>query len=189
MKKLLVFGLIALMAGITPAIYAQKPAEVPVPEYKNTIGALENKSLKALERITPTFGNKFKFVTSEFLLYAEGTMSSVRLGSSNQKFVFKMLDEETDPSTVVKLMRTEVDKKRRLVKQITVHSFGNSKAKENNVPLSFTKLQPGVYILSPEEKMAPGEYVLQVPVNYTNQSAGTTFNADANVVWFAFGVD
>lgn len=187
MKKIIIS--LVVIATFVANIFAQKKQSIPIPEFKNTIMVLESNALKNLERVTPTFGNKFKFVASEFLLYAEGTSSNVRLGSSGLQFVFKMLDEETDPATVVKLMKTEVDKKRRLVKQITAHSFGTSKAKEIVVSLTFTKIKPGVYLFVPEEKLSPGEYVLHVPVNYQNQAAGTNFNADANVIWFAFGVD
>ncbi|MBN8577588.1 MAG: hypothetical protein J0L66_11645 [Cytophagales bacterium] len=163
-------------------------SDVPIPEFKNTIALLQNGALANLERLTPAMETKHKGFSADVLFTVDGTTSNVRLNANNLQFVFKMLDTETDPSTVVKLLKVVPTKNKRTIKQTSMSSFGSKKVKEDVYALSFKKVESGVYIISPvESALESGEYVLQVPLNYQEQASLTL--SGVNVIWFGFGID
>jgi hypothetical protein len=163
---------------------------VPEPEFKNSIGLVNGNALQALERISPTYVSKMKglgYGGADLLFTADGAASNVRINSSGPQFVFKASDEDTDPSLIVKLLRVDVKKNKRLAKQGNVSMIGTTAAAENLVPVTFKKIKPGIYMITLQNApLEKGEYALQVPLNYNAQAATL---GNSNCLWFAFGVD
>jgi hypothetical protein len=163
---------------------------VPEPEFKNSVAWLNDNSLQNLERVSPAYVSKMKglgYGGADLLFTTEGAASNVRISQATPAFVFKASDEDTDPSLIIKLLKIDVKKGKRISKQGNVNMMGSSLASENLIPLTYKKIKPGVYLLSLQNaSLVKGEYALQVPLNYQAQAATL---GNSNCLWFAFGVD
>ena len=163
---------------------------IPEPDFKNSIGLVNENTLRSLERLSPTYVSKVKglgYGGADLLFMVDGAASNVRINGSAPQFVFKASDEDTDPSLIVKLLKVEVKKNKRQVKQGNVSMVGTTAASENVIPLSYKKIKPGVYLITLQNaSLEKGEYALQVPLNYNAQAATL---GNSNCLWFAFGVD
>ena len=183
--KMLLVGLPAFIVMISS--YAQI---IPEPEFKNAVAFLNGGALQNLERVSPAYVSKMRglgYGGADLLFTTDGAASSFRITATSPQFVFKAIDEDTDPSLIVKLLKVEVKKNKRIAKQGNVNMLGSSISSENLIPLSYKKVKPGVYLVSLQNSsLEKGEYVLQVPLNYQAQAATM---GNSNCLWFAFGKD
>ena len=170
--------ILALAALLLPA-FSNAQTSIPAPEFKNKVMYLKkDNTLIDLDNTDLQTEMKASLTGSGTLnIKAAGVTSSVkRVGSPANKFVIK-IDADTDPSSAVELFKFSVDKKNR---KIVVAGYRMGSAIDVTLPkqkLTFTKVEPGVYTISPAEQLEPGEYgfIINRP-NIDYMSASTPKN-------------
>ena len=150
---------------------AQDNAQPPIPEFKNKVMFVnKTNTLAELESIALTLSSKAGFGKGSNYLRVDGVTSSVsHSGTPKNRFIVK-IDPGTDPSTTIYLYKFEVDKKYRKILTGTVGIGGVKDGKIVTMPLTFTKVSDGVYIVSPKDQLPDGEYVFTVNNPITNTS-------------------
>ncbi|MBX2907755.1 MAG: hypothetical protein KF744_17045 [Taibaiella sp.] len=147
-------------------------AQQAIPEFKNKVMVLtKNNTLENLETTTLTYGVKSGFGKGSVFLKADGQHASTTYDpTSGNKFIVKIV-KDTDPETLVTLYNFTVEKKYRKIVTAGV-GFGNAKDIELPTPkLNFTKVQDGVYIITPVKPLEPGEYIFMVDQPLTGPGA------------------
>jgi hypothetical protein len=133
-----------------------------IPEFKNKVSVIKETALSDLEQTDLSIDlNTSPFTgTSKMDMKAMGKSSPVVTTTSSEYIV--KLDSGTDPEAAVELFRFEVEKKSRKV-NIGKAVMGKSTNMElPKVKLMFTKVQDGVYKITPAKPLERGEYVFVV---------------------------
>lgn len=137
----------------------------PDPEYMNQLYYVEDSNkLVSLEKEKATMKTKTKlggFGGASSAYVMEGSSSTVKLGKSKPSFAVK-IDANMmmmDPSSMLRLYK--FDKKKDTRESIISKSgFGgkNNSVNTDGISCTIKKTSTGVYIVSPEEPLEPGEY-------------------------------
>jgi len=153
--------IIALIALLLPVSTFAQSTDVAVPEFKNKVMYVKkDNTLIDLDNTDLQTEMKAKLTGAGALnIKASGPASSVkRVGSPENKFIVK-IDGDTDPESAVELFKFDADKKNR---KITVAGYRMGSAIDVTLPkqkITFTKVQPGVWMISPVQQLEAGEYV------------------------------
>ena len=155
--------------------FALAQATPQVPEFKNVPHLLNaDGSLTKLEKQTTEIKKKAKamgYGGVNDVIDIEGKSSDVRV-QKNAEFIVK-IDADVDPETAFYLTKAEIQGKGRevAVSHMSMSAGMGGKGKsvhKDDVILKFTKIKDGVYKITPETALLPGEeYVF---IN-TNQSS------------------
>lgn len=144
------------------ASFAQ--TSVPAPDFKNKIAFLKDNTLEDLENseLKTEYKNSMTGSASLYLKTPGKESSISHVGAPSEKFVVKIAEDE-DPADKVELFQfNKSDKKNR---KIQLGAIVMGVTKDVDLPkqsLSFSKSAPGVWVVSPKQQLAPGEYVFIV---------------------------
>lgn len=185
-KKILKRILSIIIVAIAGLVFAQ---DALAPEFKNTPMLLKNGALVKLEKQTAEQKTKAKGMgyggVSSFILLV-GEKSPIR--TSNKPVFYLKVDADIDPETVFYLSKvTKANSKGREVEMSRMSAFAaygakGKSTKADDVVCTYTKVSEGVYSLTPNNILAPGEYV------FINVSQGSGQGASGSML-YAFGVD
>jgi hypothetical protein len=162
-------------------------APIPNPEYLNQVYYIgDSNKLLSLEKEKATMKTKTKlggFGGSSSSYVMEGSSSPVQFGNSKPSFAVKTEGMMMDPSNVLKLYRFEKKNNTR-ESMISNSGFRGKNSSNNQGGISFTikKTSTGVFVLSPEEPLEPGEY------GFMNMMTPTVKGREYSLPVFAFAV-
>jgi len=161
---------------------------VPLPEFKNKVqlvtaenqlGDLDNTDLQTDYK--PSLSG-----SGTARITAGGVKSKVKLsGNITDRFVVK-IDKDTDPADAVELFRFTVEKKMRVIPVVTIKMGKQRDAELPKQQLKFTKVEDGVWLVSTDAQLSPGEYVFMIErpnIDIMGASAGKSLKG------FCFNVE
>ena len=182
MKLIISFIAICFVFNCTNA-----QSNIPTPEFKNTINHVDTiiNKLSTLEKVNGKLNQKkkvFGFAGIYINLSLFGKSSTVSFDQNQATFVVKLPDADTDPSVYVELYRFTIDWDNRIALVSAIKATGGSKqAPSPKVDLAFTKIIPGVYLVTIPQNLAKGNYgfLLDAPslLKQANEFSGATIYA------------
>lgn len=159
---------------------ANAQSSIPVPEFKNSINHVDTvkNTLDNLEKNVGSMSQKIKTLGlrgSDLYLKLLGSHSSVIIEKAT--FVVKLPDSDTDPSSYIALYRLTSDKDKRelLIAGQKAFSNFNNNANMPKVELNFSKIIPGVYLITVQKELTRGSYgFIFEPETLVKQASGMT---------------
>jgi hypothetical protein len=180
---LLISKAMLLLALIGAALPAQQ--KLLEPEYNNVPMYLgQDGSLKSLERGTGEIHTSIRALGyggfNGYYIY-KGAHSPEQLDADHLAFVVRLKNDGDDPTSAFRLTALESKKEARRVINSKLRVIGGAKSSiaEHQIPINIVKYGPNSFKITPEQKLAPGEYVFNPGIN---AAAGQT------VTGFLFGI-
>lgn len=180
--------LVSACGLLTVKAQEKNTSAIPDPEYMNQVYYIgDSNKLVTLQKEKASMKTKTKlggFGGSSMSYVMEGSSSAIHFGNSKPSFAVKMDGMMMDPSSALKLYKFNKNKNDR-ESIISKSGIGGKNSSTNMDGISFTvkKTSTGVYILSPEEPLEPGEYGilnLRMPAGSGMTMAYTTYTFAIN---------
>lgn len=140
--------------------------ETPLPEFNEVVMFLnDDNTLASLDK-TDIITESKENLMRRYLVYLKAMGNNAKMdysGSVNNRFVVN-IQQGIDPDNIVELFKFDENKKNRKILLASI-SGGWGATKDIQLPkqkLTFKKIKPGSYIISPESQLEAGEYVFIV---------------------------
>ncbi len=174
MKRILV---VVMLIAISLGANAQS-----IPEFKNKVMLVDkDQSISNLESVTLTNYIKTKVGAGAVGLKVDDENSPIVFDAAAGKSFIVKIEPGVDPESIVTLYKFTIEKKKRTIITYATSISGMKDTKLPVMPLSFKKVQDGVYNITAMKPLEEGEYVFIVSQPLTN----TTIS---DVKGFAFSV-
>ena len=159
-----------MIAAATFTMAGAQNTAVPAPEFKNKIYFVsKTNTLDALDNTGLLWTAKSKMMAGKmtYQLEAKGDAAAIaHSGSPKNRFIVK-LEEGIDPTDAVELIQFDVNKGKRSINMggAKAGAFSGAKMEDpefTKFKFNVEKVQPGVYILTPQTQLPDGEYAFVV---------------------------
>lgn len=178
---------ILLSLFVCLSFYSIGQDTIPTPEFTARPYYLKNGTLENLEKSDANFDMKAVgggYGGTEEYLMAFNAKSNVRFTKDQIPAFYVRFENAGDPSDLLTLSLAEIKKDRRRFKTASTTLTGKARnASDTKVGISFKKVRDGVYLITFDASLQPGEYAFLPPMDLSALMSGGKFKL------FCFGVD